>query len=277
MKLNGLDLVSYSTDKEDRVNFVLTGVTMLDALALDGQTLTVTQDDTEYAVFAGFRLMGVETDEVTGNICVKAARELPDTTVEAIQALNGNVNDLLAKMATVDESMETISTTATSAAETATNAAQAAQEAKQTAEQAGTSPSVKAAAVMFVNASTTLTNSELGDVRELIEDFKQGAEYPKGAIRRYDGKYYRMAQAINSTTSQTYQPGTGTESLYTLIDLAADGIRIWHAPTDATNSFAYGEKAHHPGEDGPVYVSKREGNTSEPGTDEWWVLDEDAE
>lgn len=30
-----------------------------------------------------------------------------------------------------------------------------------------------------------------------------------------------------------------------------------------------GEKAHHPGEDGPVYVSKRDGNTSEPGTDEW--------
>lgn len=275
MKLNGFDLVSYSTDKEDKVNFVLTGTTMLDALALDGQTLTVTQDDTEYAVFAGYRIMGVDTDEVTGYINVKAARSLPDTTVEAIQALNGNVNDLLAKMATVDESMESISTTASTAAQTASTAAQTAQEAKETAEQAGTSPSVKAAAVMFVNASTTLTNSELGDVRELIEDFKPGAEYAKGAIRRYDGKYYRMAQAINSTTSQTYQPGTGTESLYTLIDLAADGIRIWHAPTDATNSFALNEKAHYPDAEGSVYVSKRDGNTSEPTKDEWWALDEE--
>lgn len=58
-----------------------------------------------------------------------------------------------------------------------------------------------------------------------------------------------------------------------LIDLAPDGIRVWHMPTDATNSFALGEKAHHPGADGPVYVSQRDGNTSEPGTDEWWTLD----
>ena len=272
MKLNGLDLVSYGTDKNDRVSFILSGVTMLDALALDGQTLTVTQDDTEYAVFAGYRIMLVETDEVTGYINVRASRSLPDTTVEAIQALNGNVNDLLGKMAAVDESMETISTTASTAAQTATNAAQTAQEAKETAEQAGTSPSVKAAAVMFVNASTTLTNSELGDVRELIEDFKPGAEYAKGAIRRYDGKYYRMAQAINSTTSQTYQPGTGTESLYTLIDLAPDGIRIWHQPTCAEDSFTKDEKCHYPDADGPIYVSNRVGNTSVPGTDEWWTL-----
>ena len=34
---------------------------------------------------------------------------------------------------------------------------------------------------------------------------------------------------------------------------------------DATNSFALGEKAHHPGDDGPVYVSKRNGNASEWG------------
>ena len=111
-------------------------------------------------------------------------------------------------------------------------------------------------------------------VRDLIEDFVQGAEYEKGAIRRYDGKFYRMAQKIDSTTSQTYLPGTGTESLYTLIDLAPDGIRVWHAPTDATNSFALGERCHYPDADGPIYVSKRDGNTSEPGTDEWWELAE---
>ena len=204
-------------------------------------------------------------------------RKLNDETEAAIIGLDQSVTLLTAKLYTVETAASDAATSATEAKASADDAAAKAEEAKQTAEQAGTSPSVKAAAVMFVNASTTLTNSELGDVRELIEDFKPGAEYPKGAIRRYDGKYYRMAQAINSTTSQTYQPGTGTESLYTLIDLAADGIRIWHAPTDATNSFAFGEKAHHPGEDGPVYVSKREGNTSEPGTDEWWVLDEDAE
>lgn len=35
-----------------------------------------------------------------------------------------------------------------------------------------------------------------------------------------------------------------------------------------------GETRHYPDADGPVYVSKRDGNTSEPGTDEWWTLAE---
>ena len=29
-----------------------------------------------------------------------------------------------------------------------------------------------------------------------------------------------------------------------------------------------------PDADGAIYVSKRDGNTSEPGTDEWWELAE---
>ena len=31
-----------------------------------------------------------------------------------------------------------------------------------------------------------------------------------------------------------------------------------------------GERAHYPGEGGEIWVSGRDGNTSEPGTDEWW-------
>ena len=162
---------------------------------------------------------------------------------------------------------------ATAAEEKAASADVKAEEAKQAAAQAGASPAVTAAAKAYVNSCTTLTNSQVSDTRDLIEDFVQGAEYDKGMTRKYDGKFYRMAQDISATTSQTYLPGPGMESLYTLIDLAADGIRIWHTVTDATNSFALGEKCHHPGEDGPVYVSKRDGNFSEPGTDEWWELD----
>ena len=93
-------------------------------------------------------------------------------------------------------------------------------------------------------------------------------------VQSYDGKYYRMAQDINSTTSTTYQPGTGTESLYTLIDLAPDGIRIWHTVTNAEDSFTLGELCHYPDAEGPIYVSKRVGNTSVPGTDQWWGLQE---
>lgn len=259
MKLNGIRCDGYTQRGKDWWVFTLSETTIEDAAALDGQDLVVTDDDEgTVASFTGYAVTGVEV--LKDSIVLTAARELEPVAKEAIEAVEANMGVLTGKV--------------TAAEASAADAAAKAEEAKETAEQAGTQPSVKAAAAMYVNASTTLTNSELGDVRDLIDDFVQGAEYEKGAIRRYDGKFYRMAQKITSTTSQTYQPGTGTESLYTLIDLAADGIRIWHAPTDATNSFAFGEKAHHPGEDGPVYVSKREGNTSEPGTDEWWELAE---
>lgn len=117
-----------------------------------------------------------------------------------------------------------------------------------------------------------MTSSEVGSVLDLIADFEPGAEYAKGQVRRHDGKYWRMAKDIDATTSQTYQPGAGTESLYTLIDLAPDGVRVWHAVTGSTDSFELGERCHYPDADGPVYVSKRNGNDSEPGTDEWWEL-----
>lgn len=244
----------YVLPLKDCVEFSLAGTTIAAAAQLEAPYV-VTEGEDVVASFAGYVQTAVYLGSEEGSVRLRAARDLPTESKDAIEAVEANLSALTTKVGTVE-------TTATEAKQTAEGAA------------ASASPSVRAASALYVNASTTLTNSQLGDVRDLIEDFVQGAEYGKGAIRRYDGKFYRMAQKIDSTTSQTYLPGTGTESLYTLIDLAADGIRIWHAPTDATNSFALGEKAHHPGEDGPVYVSKRNGNTSEPGTDQWWELAE---
>ena len=254
MKLNDFDLESYA-ERENEVTFVLPGTVGLDdVMALDGEALTITSNGSEYRKYEGYSLMSAGyTDQSAEHVSARFFRKLSDQTEAAISQLDANV------------------ATAQEAAEFAQQTAQAAME---TAQEAGTDPSVKAASVMYVNA-IALTNTQLTDVRELIEDFVPGAEYDKGWIRRYEGKYYRMAKDIDSTTSKTYQPGAGMESLYTLIDLAPDGIRVWRMPTDATNSFALGEKAHHPGADGPVYTSQRDGNTSEPGTDEWWVLDQE--
>lgn len=254
MKLNDFDLESYA-ERENEVTFVLPGTVGLDdVMALDGEALTITTSNgSEYRKFEGYSLMSAGyTDQSAEHVSARFYRKLSDQTESAINQLDANV-------ATVQEAAE--------------SAQQTAQAAMETAQEAGTSPAVKAASALYVNA-TALTNSQLSDVRELINDFVPGAEYAKGLIRRYDGKYYRMAQDISSTTSETYQPGTGMESLYTLIDLAPDGIRVWHMPTDATNSFAMGEKAHYPDADGAIYVSKREGNTSEPTKDEWWELDQ---
>lgn len=251
LTLNGKELSTWY-DGDNIVVFKLLNLTLSDAWdwakTLSGEDLVVSQDGTERQRYGGYDVTSVGIDG-DSRIVMRCLRAIDPDTEAAITALEANV---ATAQATADSAMET-------------------------AQAAWTEPAVKAASVMYVNASTTLTNTELSEVRDLIDDFTPGGEYAKGAIRRYEGAYYRMAQDIDSTTSTTYQPGEGTESLYTLIDLAADGIRVWHAPTDATNSFALGEKAHYPDADGAVYVSKRDGNTSEPTKDEWWTLDSEAE
>ena len=270
MKLNTIDCAGWVFPGKDIVEFSLTNTTVPAAAALDGQTLQVFDDNGEDVVasFAGYEVTGVWE---SGNaVRLRASRELSAEVSEVVESVEKNFDSLNStvtqKLADVDENVETMNAAVTEAQ----NAAQAAQDA---AENAKTDPTVIAAATMYVNA-IELTNSEIADVRDLIKDFVAGEEYKKGQIRRYDGKYYRMAQDINSTTSTTYQPGTGTESLYTLIDLAPDGIRIWHTVTNAEDSFTLGELCHYPDAEGQIYVSKRVGNTSEPGIDSWWELQE---
>ena len=251
LTLNDKELSTWY-DGDNIVVFKLLNLTLADAWdwakTLSGEDLVISQDGTERQRYGGYDVTSVGIDE-DSRIVMRCLRALDPDTEAAIEALEANVKTA------IEDAGEALATA-------------------QGAAEAGMPASVKAASALYVNA-TAITNSQLSDVRDLIEDFVPGAEYEKGWIRRYQGAYYRMAQDISSTTSTTYQPGTGTESLYTLIDLAPDGIRIWHMPTDATNSFALGEKCHYTDADGAVYVSKREGNTSEPTKDEWWVLDQE--
>lgn len=277
MKLNTIDVAGWVFPGKDVVEFSLMNTTVPVAAALDGQTLQVFDDNGEDVVasFAGYEVTGVWE---SGNaVRLRASRELNTKVSDVVESVEKNFEALNAtvtqKLADVDENVDTMNTAVAEAKQTATNAQNSAQAAQEAAESAQTDPTVIAAATMYVNA-VGLTNSEIADVRDLIKDFVAGEEYKKGWIRRYEGKYYRMAQDINSTTSTTYKPGTGTESLYTLIDLAPDGIRIWHTVTNAEDSFTLGELCHYPDAEGPIYVSKRVGNTSVPGTDKWWELRE---
>lgn len=229
MLLNGIKLTGYSSTEDD-ARFELAETTVKDVAALNGQLLTVTDDDGgEMEAFAGYSIACIKVIEETGAIRMLAVKVMDGATAAAIEALGHKV--------------ETVASKTDKAAKDAESA--------------------KAAARMYVNAQP-LTNTQLADVCALIEDFVPGREYAKGLVRRHDGKYYRMAKDIDTQTSKTYQPGTGTESLYTLIDLAPDGIRIWRMPTCAEDSFTLGEKCHYPDADGPVYESLIDANTWSP-------------
>lgn len=89
-----------------------------------------------------------------------------------------------------------------------------------------------------------------------------GVAYGAGERVTYQGKIYKVAQ--DHTSQEQYPPGAGTESLYTSIELSADGIPVWQQPTGAHDAYNKGDQVHYPDEDGPIYTSQIDGNTWSP-------------
>lgn len=102
---------------------------------------------------------------------------------------------------------------------------------------------------------------------------EKGHTYEEGERFIYKGEVYHPNQKV--TTQAQYTPDK-TPAIYVKLTLGGDGIPVWNIETLASdpNAFNTGKKVHYPDEKGPVYTSKRDGNTSVPGTDEWWALDE---
>lgn len=133
---------------------------------------------------------------------------------------------------------------------------------------------MRTAAMLSVQSmSTTLTDSQVAGVSSFLREWREGASFAAKEPFTHEGRTYRASRAF--TGQAQYEPGgAGLESLFYEIEIAPDGIIVWKTPLGGHDAPGYGEKRHYPDADGPVYVSKRDGNTSVPGTDEWWVLEE---
>ena len=124
------------------------------------------------------------------------------------------------------------------------------------------------AAVMYVRSqASTIDDEQAASVNLLFEGWASGVVYEKDDVRRYDNRLWRCAQ---SHTSQDGWEPPNAASLWYEIAYGADGILVWRQPTGAHDAPNKGDLRHYPDADGPVYVSKRDGNTSVPGADEWW-------
>lgn len=103
-------------------------------------------------------------------------------------------------------------------------------------------------------------------------DWYIGVEYKQNDIRRDNGKLFRCNQAHTSSEQYT----TSVASLWTEIQIAPDGIMIWHQPGGSHDAPKVGDMVHYPGADDPIYKSKIPGNTTIPGSDErYWELVEE--
>ena len=256
MLLNGIRCDGFVATGKDGAEFSLSDTTVVDAAALDGQDLEVTEDDGETLVasFAGFGVTGVW--ESSGSVRLRAARQLSTEAAEAIHAVEQNMTVLTGKV---------------------TAAEAKADEAVETASQAGTDPQVMTFARMAVlPMAADMTISEGASVAKLWPERWVGDTVKLKDFFWYGGELYRCNQPeLTITEGQT--PDMDLPALYTHIDVADDGILVYDADdlTGAPDIYNTGVKVHYPDADGPVYVSGRDGNTSVPGTDQWWTLVEE--
>lgn len=222
------------------------------AKTLEGQDLTIKQDGTARKVYGGYSVTDVGMDE-SGLVTMRAQRALEPATAAAIEALESNVS------------------TATADAAGAVQTANAAMEAAQSA---GTDPAVSAfARIAIVPMAADMTDAEAISTSTLWPEWSaDGVQYAVGAVVQHSGHLWRCAQAHSSQADWTPEAAA---SLWSRIDIAADGIDVWTQPTGAHNAYNTGDKVHYPGKSDPVYVSTIDGNVWAPDAyPQGWQLEE---
>lgn len=117
MLLNGTKCGGYVLPMKDCVEFSLSGTTIEEVAQLDAPYV-LTEDDGEKVVasFAGYAQTAVYLGTEEGSVRMRAARELPTESKEAIEAVEANVTALGARVTATDAKADEAKTTADTAA-----------------------------------------------------------------------------------------------------------------------------------------------------------------
>lgn len=121
-------------------------------------------------------------------------------------------------------------------------------------------PSVQKAAQI---AALSFTDEQALEVPDLYPEYAVDHEYKKDDRFTYNGRLFKVNQ--DHTSAAQWVPGeTGTESLYTCLEMAGDGYLVWTQPTGAHNAYNTGDIVHYPTADDPLYKSTIDGNVWAP-------------
>ena len=264
MLLNGtIECGGYVLPLKDAVEFSLADTTIA-AVADLAAPYVVTEDDGETVVasFAGYVQTAVYLGTEEGSVRMRAARELPTESKEAIEAVEANLGVLSAQVTATDAKATTAQATATEAKATAQTAAE------------GANPQVATFARMQLPAmAATMTDEQALSVSTLWPEWSAASvEYKADDVARYAGHLYRCEQA--HTSQESWTPDAAP-SLWSQIDIAGDGVDVWTQPTGAHNAYNTGDRVHYPTASDPIYVSTIDGNTWAPDAyPQGWQLEE---
>lgn len=112
-------------------------------------------------------------------------------------------------------------------------------------------------------AALSFTDAQALEVPDLYPDYEVDHAYKKDERFTYNGRLFKVNQA--HTSAAQWVPGeTGTESLYTCLEVAGDGYLVWTQPTGAHNAYNTGDIVHYPTKDDQLYKSLIDGNVWSP-------------
>lgn len=122
--------------------------------------------------------------------------------------------------------------------------------------------------------AATLTDEQAMEVATVYEPWEVGKKYKGGVYLTYgensvgDPQLYKVNEPGH--TSQADWPPDKTPALYTPIGLDDNGYPIWSQPTGAHDAYNTGDIVD---QDGTLYESLINGNTTVPGSDErYWKV-----
>ena len=123
--------------------------------------------------------------------------------------------------------------------------------------------------------AASLDDEKATEVATIYDPWEVGKAYKGGDLITYgvngvgDPQLYRVIEGKDHTSQADWTPDTVT-SLYTAIGLDEKGYTIWSQPTGAHDAYAKDDIVDY---NGTLYISKINGNTQVPGTDNrWWEV-----
>lgn len=123
-------------------------------------------------------------------------------------------------------------------------------------------------AMQLVISSSDLAPEDYAGFADLYDAFDPEAKYKRGRMVTYEGGVYRCIKNNASTIGTT--PDVDSEH-WERVDVTADGVEVW----GPEKSYNKGDRVHYPTEADPVYVSQKNNNTVEPGTNgKYWTKEE---
>lgn len=112
-------------------------------------------------------------------------------------------------------------------------------------------------------AALSFTDEQAMQVPDLYPEYEVNHAYKKDERFTYNGRLFKVNQD-HTSAAQWVPRETGTESLYTCLEMAGDGYLVWTQPTGAHNAYNTGDIVHYPTEDDPLYKSLIDGNSWSP-------------